>query len=528
MLNFSRLKIGFILSSILFFFYIFLGNFSFTNKTNLFLNKKINLGLDLQGGSYLLLEIDINPLINKKLEEKLLELKKNFNEKKLDFKNLNISNNKITFEIKNISQKDIFIDIINKTNHEEKFFSRINKNNIEVTNKDFFYKIDKDIFNLQFTDEFVKHLKKDALNQSVEIVRKRVDQLGTKEPTIQQKGDGRILVELPGLSDPSTFKNILGKTAQLNFKFLKTSNSSGDNLGFEKIKNKSDGSFVEVEKKLIVSGENLIDAQPGFDRQTNQSIVSFKFDNLGAKKFANATKDNVGRPLAIILDNEILSSPVIREPILTGSGQISGGFTVEEANQLAILLRAGALPAPMKIIEERTVGADLGKDSIRYGIISFIAGFLLVFVYIIYAYKIFGFFANISLLLNIVILISVLSLFGSTLTLPGIAGIVLTVGMAIDTNVIIYERAKEELKIEKSNIIAFDIAYKKSLLTIIDSNLTTLIAGIILFYLGSGPVKGFAVTLCVGLITSFFTAFTISRLMVSKYLMANKNKIINI
>jgi len=526
-LNFSRLKIGFILSSIVIFFYIFLGNFNFANKTNLFLDKKVNLGLDLQGGSYLLLEIDINPLINKKLEEKAIDLKKIFNEKKLDFKNLSILNNKITFDLKNPAQKDTAINAINETNNKENFFSKIKKNT-ENTNKDFFYRIEKDIFILQFTEEYIKHLKRDAINQSVEIVRKRVDQLGTKEPTIQQKGDSRILVELPGLSDPSTFKNILGKTAQLNFKFLKTSNSSGDNLGFEKIKSKSDGSFIEVEKKLIVSGENLTDAQPGFDRQTNQSIVSFKFDNAGAKKFANATKDNVGRPLAIILDNEILSSPVIREPILTGSGQISGGFTVEEANQLAVLLRAGALPAPMKIIEERTVGADLGKDSIRYGIISFIAGFLLVFVYIVYAYKLFGFFANISLLLNIVILISVLSLFGSTLTLPGIAGIVLTVGMAIDTNVIIYERAKEELKIEKSNIIAFDIAYRKSLLTIIDSNLTTLIAGIILFYLGSGPVKGFAVTLCVGLITSFFTAFTISRLMVSKYLMANKDKIINI
>ena len=527
MLNFSRLKIGFILSSIVIFFYIFLGNFNFANKTNLFLDKKVNLGLDLQGGSYLLLEIDINPLINKKLEEKAIDLKKIFNEKKLDFKNLSILNNKITFDLKNPAQKDTAINAINETNNKENFFSKIKKNT-ENTNKDFFYRIEKNIFILQFTEEYIKHLKKDAINQSVEIVRKRVDQLGTKEPTIQQKGDSRILVELPGLSDPSTFKNILGKTAQLNFKFLKTSNNSGDNLGFEKIKSKSDGSFIEVEKKLIVSGENLTDAQPGFDRQTNQSIVSFKFDNAGAKKFANATKDNVGRPLAIILDNEILSSPVIREPILTGSGQISGGFTVEEANQLAVLLRAGALPAPMKIIEERTVGADLGKDSIRYGIISFIAGFLLVFVYIVYAYKLFGFFANISLLLNIVILISVLSLFGSTLTLPGIAGIVLTVGMAIDTNVIIYERAKEELKIEKSNIIAFDIAYRKSLLTIIDSNLTTLIAGIILFYLGSGPVKGFAVTLCVGLITSFFTAFTISRLMVSKYLMANKDKIINI
>ena len=528
MLNFSRLKIGFILSSIVIFFYIFLGNFNFANKTNLFLDKKVNLGLDLQGGSYLLLEIDINPLINKKLEEKAIDLKKNFKEFKINYKSFNISFDKINFEIEDSKKKEEVINIINKHNDKHSFFRKIGKTNIEDSNRDISYKIEKNIFIIQFTSEYLKKLKQDSVNQSVEIIRKRVDQLGTKEPTIQQKGDSRILVELPGLSDPSTFKNILGKTAQLNFKFLKTSNSSGDNLGFEKIKSKSDGSFIEVEKKLIVSGENLTDAQPGFDRQTNQSIVSFKFDNAGAKKFANATKDNVGRPLAIILDNEILSSPVIREPILTGSGQISGGFTVEEANQLAVLLRAGALPAPMKIIEERTVGADLGKDSIRYGIISFIAGFLLVFVYIVYAYKLFGFFANISLLLNIVILISVLSLFGSTLTLPGIAGIVLTVGMAIDTNVIIYERAKEELKIEKSNIIAFDIAYRKSLLTIIDSNLTTLIAGIILFYLGSGPVKGFAVTLCVGLITSFFTAFTISRLMVSKYLMANKDKIINI
>jgi len=282
-LNFSRLKIGFIISSILFFFYIFLGNFNFINKTNLFLDKKVNLGLDLQGGSYLLLEIDMNPLLNKKLEEKAVDLKKKFNEKKLDFKNLNMLNNKITFEV---------------------------------------YKIEKDLFILQFNEEYIKRQKKDAINQSIEIVRKRVDQLGTKEPTIQQKGENRIIVELPGLTDPSSFKNILGKTAQLNFKFIKTSNSSSDNLGFEKVKNKSDGLFIEVEKRLIVSGENLTDAQPGFDRETNQSIVSFKFDNLGAKKFANATKDNVGRPLAIILDNEILSSPVIREPILTGSGQI--------------------------------------------------------------------------------------------------------------------------------------------------------------------------------------------------------------
>ena len=523
MLNFSRFKIRFILISLLIFFYIFIGNFNFVSKYKIFLDKKVNLGLDLQGGSYLLLEIDINPLLIKKTQDKYNDVKKIFDEKKFDYKNLTFSNNKIQFELKNLSQKDDAINLINRAGKDNVFLN----NNLENTKKDFLYRIEKNLIVVQFSDDYIKNLKKDTINQSIEIVRKRVDQLGTKEPSIQQKGDNRIIVELPGLSDPSNFKNILGKTAQLNFKFLKSNSIDKDNIGFEKIKNKADGSFIEVEKKLIVSGENLIDAQPGFERDTNQSIVSFKFDSIGAKKFANATKDNVGRPLAIILDNEILSSPVIREPILTGSGQISGGFTVEEANQLAVLLRAGALPAPMKIIEERTVGADLGEDSIRYGLISFIAGFLLVFIYMIYAYKLLGFFANISLLLNVVILISILTLFGSTLTLPGIAGIILTVGMAIDTNVIIFERAKDELKIEKSNIIAFDMAYKKSLLTIIDSNLTTFIAGVILFYLGSGPVKGFAVTLCVGLATSFFTAFTVNRLMVGKYIKNNKDKLIS-
>ena len=523
MLNFSRLKIGFILVSLLIFFYIFIGNFNFVSKYKFFLDKKVNLGLDLQGGSYLLLEIDINPLLIKKTQEKYNDVKKIFDEKKFDYQNLIFSNNKIQFELKNLNQKDDAINLINRAGKDNVFLN----NNLENTKKDFVYRIEKNLIVVQFSDDYIKNLKKDTINQSIEIVRKRVDQLGTKEPSIQQKGDNRIIVELPGLSDPSNFKNILGKTAQLNFKFLKSNSIDKDNIGFEKIKNKADGSFIEVEKKLIVSGENLIDAQPGFERDTNQSIVSFKFDSVGAKKFANATKDNVGRPLAIILDNEILSSPVIREPILTGSGQISGGFSVEEANQLAVLLRAGALPAPMKIIEERTVGADLGVDSIRYGLISFMTGFLLVFVYMIYAYKLLGFFANISLLLNVVILISILTLFGSTLTLPGIAGIILTVGMAIDTNVIIFERAKEELKIEKSNIIAFDMAYKKSLLTIIDSNLTTFIAGIILFYLGSGPIKGFAITLCVGLVTSFFTAFTVNRLMVGKYVKNNKDKLIS-
>jgi len=523
-LNFSRLKISLVLLTVLFFFYIFLGNFFTSDKYKFFLDKKVNLGLDLQGGSYLLLEVDINPLVAKKIDDKANELKKQLKNSNINYKNFNISSEKISFEIQDSKFKENTVTIINDLNNKKGFFNSMGNSAAGNVNKEIFYKIEKDIFVVQFTAEFVKHVKQDAINQSLEVVRKRIDQLGTKEPNILQKGDNRILVELPGLTDPSHFKNILGKTAQLNFKFVKSqSGSPAENSGYEKYKNKSNGTVVEVEKKIILTGENLKDAQPGFDTQTNASVVNFKLDGVGASKFAVATKENVGRPLAIILDNEVLSAPVIREPILTGSGQISGNFTVEEANQLSILLRSGALPAPMKIVEERTVGSDLGEDSVKYGVISFISGFLLVALYIIYEYKIFGVFADICLLLNVVILAAVLSFFGSTLTLPGIAGIVLTTGMSVDTNVIIYERLREEYKIEKSIIIATDAAYRRSLLTIIDTHLTTLIAGIILFYLGSGPIRGFALTLIIGLVSSFFTAFTVSRLMVGKYVLANKN-----
>jgi len=527
-LNFSRLKISLVSITVLFFFYIFLGNFFSSDKYKFFLDKKVNLGLDLQGGSYLLLEVDINPLVAKKIDDKANELKKNLKNSNIIYKNFNVTDQKIYFEIQDFKLKESTINIINDLNGKKSFFNPVGSSSTNF-NKEIFYKIEKESFVIQFTPEFVKHVKQDAINQSLEIVRKRIDQLGTKEPNILQKGENRILVELPGLTDPSHFKNILGKTAQLTFKFARSQKSlSADNSGYEKYKYKSIGSTLEVEKRIILTGENLKDAQPGYDNQNNGIVVNFKLDGVGAAKFATATKENVGRSLAIILDNEILSAPVIREPILTGSGQISGNFTVEEANQLSILLRSGALPAPMKIVEERTVGSDLGEDSVKYGVISFISGFLLVALYIIYEYRIFGLFADLCLLLNVVILAAVLSLFGSTLTLPGIAGIVLTTGMSVDTNVIIYERLREEFKIEKSMIIATDAAYKRSLLTIIDTHLTTLIAGIILFYLGSGPVRGFALTLIIGLISSFFTAFTVSRLMVGKYVLANKNNEIKI
>ncbi|NCV24134.1 MAG: protein translocase subunit SecD, partial [Proteobacteria bacterium] len=384
------------------------------------------------------------------------------------------------------------------------------------------------IITLNFTTDLINLIEKNALEQSIEIVRNRVDEIGTKEPNIVTRGVDRVLVELPGLKDPSEIKKLLGKTAKLTFRFLSNQNAE-DGMGSEVLSAANNKELkYNVERKIIISGENLIDAQPGFDQISNSSVVNFKLDNLGAKKFALSTKNNIGRNLAIILDNEVVSAPVIRDAIVTGNGQISGNFSVPEANNLAILLRSGALPAPLNIIEERTVGPDLGKDSIEKGVLSLIIGFILVVIYMVFNYRIFGLIANVSLIANLILIIAVLTLMGATLTLPGIAGIILTVGMAVDSNVLIYERIKEELKVENNNLIAFDTAYKKVLTTILDSNITTLIAAIVLYFIGTGPIKGFAVTLAVGIFSTFFTTYTFGRLLTSEYIKKRKNDLIKI
>ncbi|MGE3146057.1 MAG: protein translocase subunit SecD, partial [Pseudorhodoplanes sp.] len=272
-----------------------------------------------------------------------------------------------------------------------------------------------------------------------------------------------------------------------------------------------------IEKRVVVSGEDLTDAQPGFDQRTSEPIVTFRFNNNGARRFAQATQENVGRPFAIVLDNEVISAPVIREPILGGSGQISGNFTVESANTLAILLRAGALPAPLTIIEERTVGPGLGQDSIEKGKLAAYAGTAAVVIFMFLTYGLFGLFANVAVAINVAMIFGVLSLLNATLTLPGIAGIVLTVGIAVDSNVLIYERIREEVRAGKSAIMAIDAGFKRALATIMDSNITTFIAAAVLFYIGTGPVRGFAVTLGIGIITTVFTAFTLTRLMVATW-----------
>jgi protein-export membrane protein SecD len=317
-------------------------------------------------------------------------------------------------------------------------------------------------------------------------------------------------------------KSLLGKTANLTFRFV--SNDNQDSFGVEKLEYEDGSSEDFVSKRIILSGENLLDAQPRMNNQTNETVVSFTLDRVGAKRFGKATSSNIGRQLAIVLDGKIISAPVIRDTIASGNGQISGGFTFQSATDLALLLRSGALPAPLNIIEERTVGPDLGQDSINAGMIALLIGFLLVIIYIFFKYKIFGLITNLTLIINLIILLGVLTLFEATLTLPGIAGIILTVGMAVDANVLIFERIKEEMKNENNNIIAFDSGYTKSRTAILDANITTLLAAIILFFMGSGPIKGFSVTLGVGIFTTLFSVYFIARLLTAIYVSRNKDK----
>jgi preprotein translocase subunit SecD len=366
---------------------------------------------------------------------------------------------------------------------------------------------------------------RNAVEQSIQIVERRVNELGTVEPTIQRQGVDRVLVQVPGLQDPQRLKELLGKTAKLAFRMVDQSVSPDQALQ-GRVPPESEvlyGPVKEgkptylIERRITVSGEDLTDAQPGFDQRTSEPIVTFRFNTSGARRFGRVTQENVGRPFAIVLDNEVISAPVIREPILGGSGQISGNFTVEQANDLAILLRAGALPAPLTIIEERTVGAGLGQDSIEQGIRASWIGSLMVVLFMLATYGLFGVFANIAVLVNVVMIIGILSLLNATLTLPGIAGIVLTVGMAVDSNVLIYERVREEVRSGRNAISALDAGFSRALATIIDANLTTFIAAAILFFIGSGPVRGFALTLGIGIATTVFTAFTLTRLMIATW-----------
>ncbi len=514
MLYFSKIKI--ILIVIFTAILVFLTSSNFFKFDDDFVKRKINLGLDLQGGSYLLLEIDNNPVITQRLQNKIFSLRKYFKDENIIYKNLKIVNNEIiSFELDEEFTENFSLLLEDKDNIINPYYQRYKSYEFDTT-------IENNFFKLQYSKYGLVEIKKSSLDQALEIVRRRIDEIGTNEPNILKRGSDRILVELPGLDDPMRIKSLLGKTANLTFRFIVQNEESG--FGTEILSFEDGSEDAVVSKRIVLSGENLVDAKPRMDNQTNETVVTFTLDRVGAKRFGKATTSGVGKRLAIVLDGKIISAPVIRDAIVGGSGQISGNFTFQSATDLALLLRSGALPAPLNIIEERTVGPDLGQDSINAGIIALIIGFFLVIFFMFFKYKIFGLIANAALIFNLFLLVGILTLFEATLTLPGIAGIILTVGMAVDANVLIFERIKEEIKSEKNNIIAFDSGYNRSKTAVIDANITTLISAIILFFLGSGPVKGFSVTLAVGIFTTLFSVYFIARLLTSIYVVKNKNK----
>ena len=512
MLYFSKLRIIFI--TLISLFFIVIASSNLFKSNNGLLNKKINLGLDLQGGSYLLLEIDNDPVIEQKLQNLTVTIKNYFKDKNIKITNFKIIEQTLFFSTNENFQQIILDEFQAEDSKINPYYQRFKSHQLDIEQEG-------DLFKVSYSKQGIINLKTSSQDQALEIVRRRIDEIGTNEPNILKRGNDRILVELPGLDDPLRIKSLLGKTANLTFRFVTKSNE--DSFGADKLQFEDGSEEVIVSKRIVLSGDNLLDAQPRMNSETNETVVTFSLDRVGAKRFGKATSNGIGKRLAIVLDGKIISAPVIRDTIATGSGQISGGFTFQSATDLALLLRSGALPAPLNIIEERTVGPDLGQDSIKAGMIALIIGFILVIVFIFIKYKVFGAITNITLVLNLLILIGILTLFEATLTLPGIAGIILTVGMAVDANVLIFERIKEELKDEKNNLIAFDSGYVKSRTAILDANITTLLAAFILFFMGSGPIKGFSLTLGVGIFTTLFSVYFIARLLTVLYVSKNKD-----
>ena len=481
--------------------------------------RHIVLGLDLQGGSYMLLQVDAKTVRKDRLEALRDDVRRVLREARIGYTGLVVRGSSVQVTIreqKNYDEAQTKLRTLSQPLGG--VLSATGHNTLDVTTEP------NRLIRLTVTEPAILERVRQAVGQSIQIIERRINALGTVEPLIAREGNDRILVQVPGLQDPTRLKRLLGETAKLDFRLVDTSVSPeqaqagslppDDELlpGTEQ----PSSSYV-VQKHVMVSGGDLTDAQPGFDQRTNEPIVSFRFNTSGARKFAETTQQNVGKPFAIVLDNKVISAPVIREPILGGSGQISGSFTVQSANDLAILLRAGALPAPLTVVEERTVGAGLGANSIRQGKISSYVGAAMVIVFMFVTYGLFGLFANIAVAINVAMIFGVLSMLEATLTLPGIAGIVLTVGIAVDSNVLIYERIREEVRAGRSPINAIDAGFSRALATILNSNITTFIAAAVLFYIGTGPVRGFAVTLGIGIITTVFTAFTMTRLIVATW-----------
>ena len=478
-------------------------------------HQQINLGLDLQGGSHLLLEVDLSAMVKERLDGLVDEVRSTLRPERVGYRNLGVQGNVVTFTLTDPAAAPGALELLQKLDQSaglsrELVIQPAADGRIEI----------------RLTDDAVQEMQRAAVTQSLEIVRRRIDEVGTREPTIQRQGNDRILVQVPGEKDPESIKRLLGQTAKLTFHLVDletpVQQALAGNLppGSELLRGAPDASGQAAEyvvrKRVEVSGESLVDAQPTY--HDNQPVVSFRFNSVGGRKFGNITRDHVNELLAIVLDDKVISAPRIDEPILGGSGIIRGSFTVQEANELAVLLRAGALPAPLNIVEERSVGPDLGADSIRAGAFASILAFILVAAFMVIYYGFFGLIADLALVVNLLLMFALLSVLQATLTLPGIAGIVLTIGQAIDSNVLIYERIREESRYGRTPIAAVDTGFREALRTIVDANLTALIAAVLLYAFGSGAVRGFAVTLGLGIVTTMFTAITFTRLVVAAWL----------
>jgi len=497
--------------------------------------RQLNLGLDLRGGAHLLLQMDEKELRKDWLDSLRGDVRKTLRDAKIGYTGLGATGDAVRVKLVEPAQTDAALTALRRLAQPVGGGMVAGAgNDIEVgTTPDGFLRIAP-------TEAGLVQRSTHAAAAAIEVVRRRIDALGTTEPTIVRQGTDRILVQVPGFDDTGRLKELIGQTARLSFHevhpqmSVEEARATRVPAGYV-IYPDQDNPNIEylIQESPVVYGEDLTDAQPGFDSRTNEPIITFRFNQKAARQFGEYSSRNVGRPFAIVLDNgvidgkrdvKVLSAPVIREPILGGTGQISGSFTVESANNLAIQLRSGALPTTLTVIEERTVGPSLGADSIQSGIVSAIVGTAAVAAFMTFAYGLFGLFAIVAVAINLMLILATMSFLGSTLTLPGIAGLVLTVGMAVDSNVLIYERIREEMRNGKQPISAIDSGFERALGTIVDSNLTTMIAGLVMFWLGSGPVRGFAVTLCLGIIATMFTAFTVTRLMVSLWIASQKTR----
>ncbi|MCR6630536.1 MAG: protein translocase subunit SecD [Magnetospirillum sp.] len=474
---------------------------------------RFNLGLDLQGGAYLLLEVDSPAVVKERLDGAVDAIRTSLRGAGIGYRDLTAANNAVSFALVDAGRVDAARTAIRPVLEGAVAGAR-----------DFDLNVADGRFRLTLTEDAVRHAQSRAVEQSVEIVRRRIDQTGVNEPVVARQGRDRILVQLPGIDDPGRIKRLLGQTAKMTFHLL----AEGPGAPGSKLLPSADPAYgvekIPVRSKVELDGARLRDASATMNAQTGEWVVNFTFDGVGAKRFAEITKANMGKPFAIVLDDKVISAPVIREPITGGQGQISGHFSAQSANDLAVLLRAGALPAPLTVVEERTVGPDLGADAIRAGVIACLVGFALVVGYMTVSYGLFGVFANIALLFNLALTLAALSLLQATLTLPGIAGILLTLGMSVDANILINERIREETRKGASPMMAMDSGFRRAFATITDSNLTTLIKMVLLYAVGTGTVKGFAVTISLGIITSMFTATVVARWLMVTWFRARRRK----